>query len=268
MEQSAFTLPPTALSHMVQAFWQVERSQEAPVAETIVPIGVVEVIFILNDAPIHSQVGGTSCRLPRCFINGYNTQPIAQQIPTQQAFFGVVLHSTAVKRLFNITAPDFTDACTDMTLVDPAINALWHKIAEQPTFAGRVRIVSDILTKRVTRIDAREQAFNRFIHEHANSTLSVPQVADMLCYSPRQLSRKLLALTGLNTEQTLLYKKYLNALELVHHSSLSLTQIAHTCQFTDQAHFTKTFKSYTGITPGEYRSRKSPLVGHLFENVR
>jgi AraC-like DNA-binding protein len=269
MEQSVFTPPPTALSHMVQAFWQVERNNAAPVAETIIPIGRVEIIFNLHDAPVHSQVGGKVYTLPRCFVNGYNTQPIEQQLSSQQqTFFGVVLNATAVKRLFRITADDFADCCTDMTLVDASINSLWHQLGEQQIFAERVELLSNLFIKRLTSQDAQEQAFDRFINGYANSTLSVSQVADMLCYSSRQLSRKLLALTGLNTEQTLLYKKYLHALELIHHTSLSMTQIAYTCQFTDQAHFNKTFKTFTGLTPRAYRDRKSQLVGHLFENVR
>lgn len=269
MEQSAYTLPPPALSHTVQAFWQVERTNAAPVVETIVPTGCVEIIFNLHNAPIRSQVGGAVYTLPRCFVNGYNTQPIAQQIPPEeQTFFGVVLNATAIKRLFRITADDFANRCTDMTLVESSIDALWHQLGEQQTFAERVALLSNVFTKRLMSQDARERAFDRFINGYANSTLSVSQVADMLCYSPRQLSRKLLALTGLNTEQTLLYKKYLHALNLIHHSALSMTEIAYTCQFTDQAHFNKTFKTFTCLTPGAYRDRRSQLIGHLFEDVR
>ena len=267
MELSNFSLPQPDLSYLVQHFWQVERSNAVPVTETIVPTGAVDLIFNLHPAPIHSQVGQKMYQLPRCFINGYNTQPIQQQLPGQQTFLGVALHPTAVKQLFKITANDFTNACTDMVLVDPSLDSLWHQLAACPTFTERVQRLSAVFTSRIMRIDAQEQAFNRFINGHTNSTLSVAQVADLLCYSPRQLARKLQALTGMNTEETLLYKKYLYALDLMHQAPQSLTQIAYTCQFSDQSHFNKTFKSFTGIPPGEYRSRKSQLVGHLFENV-
>lgn len=268
MEHSFYHLPDPLLKHMVKAFWQVERINSIPVTETIIPTGQVEIIFNLQDEPILSQVGGKMYRLPRCFINGYNTRCIAQQLPRQQVFFGVLLHATAVKRLFGMTADDFVDCCTDMAAVDPFIASLWHQLAEQPTFHDRIKLVSAVFTKRLIRVEAHEQAFDQFINSFEQSTLSVNQVADLLCYSPRQLSRKLRALTGRNTEETLIYKKYLRSLELIHHASLSMTQIAYTCQFADQSHFNKTFKSFTGITPGEYRSRKNAFVGHLFEDVR
>ena len=61
--------------------------------------------------------------------------------------------------------------------------------------------------------------------------LSVTELANSLCYSPRQLSRKMTEATGMNTEEILLYKKYLHAVHLIHHTDLSLTKIAYQSQF-------------------------------------
>lgn len=44
------------------------------------------------------------------------------------------------------------------------------------------------------------------------------------------------------------------ALALIKTSKLSLTAIAYTCGFADQAHFTRTFKSVTGYLPKDYRN--------------
>ena len=87
-------------------------------------------------------------------------------------------------------------------------------------------------------------------------------------YSPRQLSRKLTEATGMNTEEILLYKKYLHALDLIHQSDLSLTQIAYQSQFSDQSHFIRSFKTYSGMTPGVYKASKGFMKGHFYENVR
>ncbi|MEO6979314.1 MAG: helix-turn-helix transcriptional regulator [Mucilaginibacter sp.] len=43
------------------------------------------------------------------------------------------------------------------------------------------------------------------------------------------------------------------ALQLIRKSKYSLTEIAYQCDFTDQAHFTKTFQSITGLLPGQYK---------------
>ena len=98
--------------------------------------------------------------------------------------------------------------------------------------------------------------------------LSVKDLANSVCYSPRQLSRKMAEATGMNTEEILLYKKYLHAMHLIHHTDLSLTKIAYQSNFSDQSHFIKSFKTFTNMTPGDYKKSKGYVKGHIYENVR
>lgn len=44
------------------------------------------------------------------------------------------------------------------------------------------------------------------------------------------------------------------SIPLIKNSQKSLTEIAHYCGFTDQSHFTKTFKQMTGFLPKEFRN--------------
>lgn len=184
-----------------------------------------------------------------------------------QTFFGVVLHPTAVKYIFHFHPVEFTNCVIDLTLVDTSFYNLWHRLGEQNNFNDRVTVFTEWLLKRLPQLTEREKAFNNFLNTHSDIHLAVSEVANRFCYSSKQLSRKLYELTGLNTEQTLLYKKYLQAIHLMHYSELSLTEIAYSCQFFDQSHFIKTFKSLSQITPKEYRQNKSNVKGHIFENV-
>jgi AraC-like DNA-binding protein len=72
----------------------------------------------------------------------------------------------------------------------------------------------------------------------------------------------------MNTEEILLYKKYLHAVHLMHTTNLSLTEIAYRSRFSDQSHFIKTFKTYTNMTPGAYNRAKSAMKGHIYDIVR
>lgn len=57
------------------------------------------------------------------------------------------------------------------------------------------------------------------------------------------------------------YCKYINTLKtnmakkLLSENKKSLEYISYECGFSSQAHFTLTFKKYTGLTPGEYRKK-------------
>jgi AraC-like DNA-binding protein len=148
------------------------------------------------------------------------------------------------------------------------MESLWLQLSDQRTFKQRITVFTNWLAGRLPEISRHEQLFDDFLTSTPDRPMSAHELSRMLCYSPRHLSRKLYELTAMNLEQTLIYKRYLQAINLIHHSPLLLTEIAHACNFSDQSHFTKTFRSYTNMKPTEYRAMKSPVSGHIFENVR
>jgi AraC-like DNA-binding protein len=259
-----------ALRNVVKRFWQVERHNEGLIKETIIPKGSVEIIFNLQEDhfTLPAVIGSRSFKVPRCFISGFNTVPIELDIPGRQFFFGAYVNPTALTKIFRIHGKDYANHCVDLTSVDPSMNSLWHQLAEQETFDQRVTVFSTWLTNRLPAISRHEKLFDDFLTNTLRRSTSAGELSNMLCYSPRHLSRKLYELTAMNLEQTLVFKKYIQAIELMHQSPLRLTEIAHTCNFSDQSHFTKTFRSYARMKPTQYRATKSHVSGHIFENVR
>ncbi len=268
MNNSLYFPQTSRYSHAIQAIWQVERC--APVhREIIVPKGVVEIIFNLNgNAPILSQIGDRQFSIPECFINGFNTVPIQIVPPDRQVFFGVQFQPLAVKEIFKVSAAEFSNTLVGAALVDPAFHSLWHQLAGESSFEGRVAVFLHWLEKRFPDPDPRQSLMNVFLTSACHHDLTVTALANALCYSPRHLSRKIAEATGMNTEEMLLYKKYLHAVHLIHCGQLTLTEIAHDSHFSDQSHFIKSFRHFTGMTPGAYRRIKSNVTGHIFEDVR
>ncbi|RTQ50006.1 AraC family transcriptional regulator [Hymenobacter gummosus] len=268
MEQFYLVPPHSPLRDTLRHCWQMSRQAAARAHETIIPKGLVEVIFNLNDEePVAAQIEARAFQLPRCFLSGFHSVPVQTWMPRRHALFGMVLHPTAVASLFRVEAADFVNQCLDLTLACPPLRELGEQLLDAADFAQRVQLVQQWLLRRRPEPTAQERLLNQYLNAAAAPGLSVPALAEQLCYSPRQLTRRLRALTGMNAEQTLLYQKYRHATGLMHRTDWSLTEIAHACQFTDQAHFSKTFRSFTQLAPREYRRRKSHLPGHLFADV-
>ncbi len=271
-EPTDFALESTVspvLKNVVQRFWQVNRHGNA-IRETIIPKGSVEIIFNLQEdsVAIPGLIGGRDFKIPRCFISGFHTVPVSLEIPGRQLFFGVFVNPTALRKIFRIQGKDFTNHCVDLTLIDASMNSLWNRMMEQHTFNERINVFTDWVIKRLPETSKHEKLFDDFLTTTLTKPTSADEVSKILCYSPRHLSRKLYELTAMNLEQTLIYKRYVQAIDLIHHSQLLLTEIAHVCDFSDQSHFTKTFRSYAYMKPTEYRSAKSHVSGHIFQNVR
>lgn len=266
--QNHFSIPQSPLfKDTSYAFWQTHRPNDPPVKETIIPKGVVEFIFSFETPQIIARINDQTFNIPRCFVRGFNTIPIQLHLSGRQTFFGVVIHPAAARHLLKTQPAEFFNSCVDLTLVDASFYSLWNCLGEQKIFDDRITVFANWLASRVPCLTDREQAFNSFLHNPIIAPLSVSQLAKHFCYSSKQLSRKLYELTGMNTEQTLLYKKYLQAVHLMHTSQMSLTEIAYSCHFSDQSHFIKTFKTLSQLTPNEYRQRKSNVPGHFFQDV-
>lgn len=236
--------------------------------EYIIPKGIVEIIFNFSEAPIIGDTESNQKALPHCFINGYNTNPIQLQLPKKQVFFGVLFQPLAIKKVFGIPAAEFYNSIVDLTLIDSRYLSLWHQLAEQTVFEARVTIIIDWIKQNYINLLPQELLINRFLYADNQHGLSIKQLTDTLYYSSRHLSRKITEATGMNTEEILLYKKYLHAVDLIHNTDLPLTTIAYQSQFADQSHFIKSFKAFTNMTPGEYKRNKSFVKGHVYKDVR
>ncbi|MBK9530361.1 MAG: helix-turn-helix transcriptional regulator [Chitinophagaceae bacterium] len=257
-----------AVKNVIHAIWQVDHFTPFG-KEYIIPKGIIEIIFNFSDSSvILNKADSSEYHLPHCFINGFNRAPLELQLPRQLVFFGVQFQPLAVKKIFGCPASEFADITVDLALIDPAFMSLWHQLAGQGDFNKRVTVFKAWLKQHFMDMHPQEQLINNFLYASNQHDLSVNELAGSLCYSPRHLSRKLFEATGMNTEELLLYKKYLHAVHLIHHTDLPLTAVAYQSQFADQSHFIKSFKAYTKMTPGAYKRNKSIVKGHLYKDVR
>lgn len=215
------------IKESIVSFWEVSRFDEPSLKETILPKGLVQIIFSFETTPLHVNINGGTQSIPRCFVEGFHTSPLHLHLANTHIFFGVVLNPTAVKHIFNFYPSEFTNCIVDLFLVDASIYSLWQRLGEQANFDDRVSVFNAWLMARLPQFTEREKAFDQFLKTHADIQLSVCDLAKYFCYSTKQLSRKIFELTGMNTERTMLYKKYLYAVNIIHNTDLPLTEVAY-----------------------------------------
>lgn len=93
----------------------------------------------------------------------------------------------------------------------------------------------------------------QLLHDKWNEVLSLQEIAGLVGAHPVTISknfRKYFHCT-LGTYQRRL--KIEKSIDLIKNSTLSLSEIAFYCGFTDQSHFIRNFKELTGFLPKDYR---------------
>ena len=251
------------LQHYVQMVWEVVGNHN--VRETILPQGIVEIIFNFAERVEGLMpFSNTPMQAPRCFVQGINTHNIHASYKGQHHLFGIRLHAHRVQDLLGILPSEVNNTTLDLTLLKPRFDQLWHQLGELNTFPEKVHLLEKNLPRIAeTSCDRSKMLSDLFISDTIDRFQNVDELAKEVCYSTRQLNRVSHTLFGLSAEDLVIYKKFVRSVKLIHHDKKSLTDVAYSSGFYDQSHFCRVFKSYTGMTPNQYKKSKGPNPFHI-----
>ena len=86
-------------------------------------------------------------------------------------------------------------------------------------------------------------------------SVTVTQLADKMCMSPKTLNRRVQNLTGEGTKRYIVRIQLEQArIMLLRETDKSILEVGTRCGFEDHSSFTRTFTSYFGMSPSTYRS--------------
>lgn len=94
-----------------------------------------------------------------------------------------------------------------------------------------------------------------YVLAHYGETIAVEDVAARAHLSASQLQREFRRLFGMSLGEYLLRVRLIMARRRLETTSAAVGQIALDCGFYDQSHFTKAFRTATGLSPLAYRRR-------------
>lgn len=96
------------------------------------------------------------------------------------------------------------------------------------------------------------QFIEKFIDYHIKERFTVNQLAQLASLNKFGFIKKFKSYTGLSPMNYVIMKKVFSAKSLIT-KDINLSELAYDYNFTDLAHFSKTFKRYIGICPSAYK---------------
>ncbi|THE12832.1 response regulator [Bacillus timonensis] len=129
------------------------------------------------------------------------------------------------------------------------------------TFEHLEYVLADICEKfleqiRSTNLTTRNEDIlkaQKFVQTHIGAKISLKDVAAHLHLNSSYFSRMYKKETGEGFVEYVTKTKMTKAIELLEHSTKSIEQIAFELGFENKSYFSKTFKKYFGMTPGDYK---------------
>ncbi|MEM6422287.1 MAG: AraC family transcriptional regulator, partial [Pseudomonadota bacterium] len=104
---------------------------------------------------------------------------------------------------------------------------------------------------------ARLARVTEYIEANLDRTIVIRELADIASLSAFHFSRCFRAATNTSPHRFVTARRIEASKRMLADPAIPLAQIAFACGFSNQSHFTKTFKEHVGATPGAYRTQAS-----------
>mgnify|MGYP004454519221 FL=1 len=141
----------------------------------------------------------------------------------------------------------YIQRCELMNTAEEITNLQFHMISDYTARVERLHFGND-----PSQLIA---AVSNYIQHHLSEPITTEQIASSLYISRTHLSARFHKETGITLSDYILKEKTEEAKRLLRYSDKSLAAISAYLGFSSQSHFSRTFRKYAGITPGEYRTK-------------
>jgi AraC-like DNA-binding protein len=259
-------IPPSGhpLHPYVDSIWRAV-SQPKHASETILPKQNVDILFNLG-APYAGIRGASSSRsdIRDFHVAGPQTSSFVVRPQGDAKLLGISLKMDGCSAILALPLTELTDQTVEGTMIFSQQRFLWEQVAEAQSFDAQRDLLVRWLMARLQpkhHVDLVQYACRALREQPSSNTLD--RLSSQLNLSSRHLRRIMLHHLGIGPAHYMRLSRFVKALHMMP-KAYSLTDIAYTVYYADQAHFCRDFKAIAGMTPQEYRKRMSQVPGHIF----
>jgi AraC-like DNA-binding protein len=257
MRSIQFTLlpAPDLLKKDVECFRIAHYSGEEEFALTVTPNGKPGIVFQHHNgrSPVENIItpSGSNGSIPTLYIYGQTTEPgIMNHKKGPYTTVQVILKPHALQTLLGINASALTNGLVE--LQEFSAHSLAEQLFEASNEQEQIALLTNFLLAQLKQEKPRDTVVEeslRLIHQHI-STIHVKSLLDHLNISERQFERRFRQTVGVSPQLYMRVRRFNEAVRLMKTEQFeALTAIAHALGFSDQSHFIRDIKAFSGMTP-------------------
>ncbi|MRX68069.1 helix-turn-helix domain-containing protein [Flavobacterium resistens] len=223
-------LPEDSISHFVHSFWMVENKSGKDIPGTILPNGMVDMTLM----KMNSEEWEMS-------IRGLDTMPGQVIIAKDAKIFSVGFKLLAVEYLFGDSVKDVLNGGKEIP------NDFWQFVEfdTESLENFQKKVTQKINSISIKPIDERKKKLFELIYS-SHGTISVKELSEKVFWSSRQINRYFNQQFGISLKEYCKILRFGSSFK-----NLSEGKLYPELNFTDQNHFIKEIKKYSGVTPKE-----------------
>lgn len=262
--------PHPHLQSLVKCYWTLEvPRQEESQKQLIIPDGCIEMIFILGDDVKRYTSENRFIIQPREIVLGQITEQFFIEPTGKVNSFAVRFFPYGFANFVSIPIKKLANKETPLkSLFGKKLSQeLARKIKHATDTQQRIKIVEAFLLDKLKAKTTIDNIVKATIDMMSDTKGGVPinSILKNDLSKRRQLERKFHEKVGISPKQLGKVIRLQAALKmLLNHHSENLTKVAYDNEYYDQAHFTKDFKEFTGITPKEFLQDDKMILSSIF----
>ncbi|TDH21322.1 AraC family transcriptional regulator [Segetibacter sp. 3557_3] len=246
---------------LVDINWQ-EMTTISPVWR-LVPFGQVSMLFLFGDSHEYNMKGPDEPMLTtsQAFVVGQLTQPIWLKFKGHTRLLKVQFKPSGLKQLLPLNMHE----CINVASID--LGAFWgrdvHNLLEQlyeSSDGEKISLLNAFFEHRLKPDNGQAPYIEYTLKQLQlnNGRVNLGKLEEKLGISNRHLERLFKNNVGLSPKEISKIIRLNYAFHCIEKDpKMSLTELAYESGYYDQAHFSKDFKTITGVSPSKLVTRKS-----------
>ena len=269
--------PRAELRPFVSVLWATDDARHArrfgTDRERMLPAGAMHLAMRLSERPVRvfdSPAARDASVVAHAVVGGVRTAPYVRDISNPVRSLGALLRPGACG-LFGVSAGELAERHTALDdLWGTAACALRARLAEARTLELQLTLFESALAARLPRLRALHPAVAHALDQFHRAA-EVAEVVRQTGYSHRHFLSLFRDAVGLTPKRYCGVRRFRRVLaRLAAEPDLALSAAAVDEGYSDQAHLTREFRRFAGVTPGAYRravASVSPTDGRRTHHV-
>ncbi|MCB0543381.1 MAG: helix-turn-helix transcriptional regulator [Saprospiraceae bacterium] len=245
--------PSAALAPYIDCYWYKESLPTGDGVSKCIPSGSTDIIITLNESTNRMWHQGQWVSLPKYILAGIRTEPVILKVPTFNTAFGIRIKPEAFVEFFRMPLKELSNDSMEVEAVlDRRMVALSEQIVEQADNTARVALCEAYFLRMLNQIQPKHHYLAEALQRirRNGGQLSTEALSRQVFVGERQLQRAFREYFGISpkTYSRIMRFNRANYL-LLKKPQASWADISYTCGYSDQAHFIREFKTFTGAIP-------------------
>jgi AraC-like DNA-binding protein len=231
-----FVDPNETLADFVESIGMFHNASEGPKEVVVLPDGRIDLFFVRYDqAPL------------QVMLMGLETEAEQRTIPPQMLVYSISFKPLAIEYILNTSIADILNSATN--LPDDFWGFREDDLKNFDTFYKTA--TQKIITLLPQETDERKRKLFNLVYD-SKGEMSVKELSEKVFWSARQINRYFNQQFGLSLKAYCDILRFRTSLEHIAQGKLFPE-----LNFTDQSHFIREIRKFSGVVPGELSKNKN-----------